>query len=94
MNNFISGILVSVEAYPELKSNANFLALQDELSGMENRIKWERDNYNIEVASYKKYVRTFPSNILANMFGFEEDKWDMFEAKEGSQDAPAIDFDK
>lgn len=93
MNSLISNLIVSVEAYPDLKASENFLALQDELAGTENRIKWERDNYNDEVKSYNIKVRSFPSNIIANIFGFERDKWDMFEAQEGSEDAPEISFE-
>jgi LemA protein len=92
MNGLISGLIVNVEAYPDLKSNANFLALQDELAGTESRIKWERDNYNDAVKSYKARIRTFPSNIFASMFGFSLDKWNMFEATEGSENAPTVTF--
>jgi len=93
MNSLISNLIVSVEAYPDLKANENYLALQDELAGTENRIKYERDNYNDAVKSYKISVRTFPKNLLAGMFGFRENKWDMFEAGEGSETAPEINFD-
>lgn len=92
MNSFISGIMVNVEAYPDLKANQNFLALQDELAGTENRIKWERDNYNDAVATYKVQTRRFPTNIIARAFGFEEDKWEMFKAEEGAEDAPEVQF--
>jgi len=92
VNGFIRGININVEAYPDLKSSQNFLSLQDELAGTENRIKWERDNYNEAVQSYKTSVRSFPTNILAGMFGFNLDKWDMFQAEEGAQNAPTVDF--
>jgi len=93
MNSLVSGIMVSVEAYPDLKATQNFLALQDELAGTENRIKYERDNYNDAVKGYKTSVRTFPTNLLANLFGFRLDKWNMFEASEGSEQAPKVSFD-
>lgn len=92
MTSFLSGIMVSVEAYPTLKSSENFMALQDELAGTENRIKWERDNYNDAVASYKVSVRSFPTNLVANIFGFRADKWDVFEASPGSEEAPKVKF--
>jgi len=92
LNSFVSGIMVNVEAYPDLKSNQNFLSLQDELAGTENRIKWERDNYNNAVKDYKVNVRSFPSNMIAGMFGFNVDKWEMFSASEGSDQAPKVSF--
>jgi len=92
MNSLVSGIIVNVEAYPNLKSTENFLALQDELAGTENRIKWERDNYNDAVKSYKLGIRSFPSNIFANIFGFSIDKYQMFQAQEGSEKAPEVEF--
>ena len=92
MSALMSGINIQVEAYPELKSTTNFLALQDELAGTENRIKWERDNYNDEVRNYKLKVRSFPTNMIAGMFGFEESKWDTFQADEEASDAPEVDF--
>lgn len=93
MNSLVSGILLNVEAYPELKSATNFLALQDELAGTENRIKWERDNYNDAVKDYKQSVRRFPVNIIAGMFGFEVDKWEMFEANDGAENPPIVSFE-
>ena len=65
MNGVLSRLLVVVEAYPDLKSNQNFLSLQDELAGTENRIKFERDNYNKQVMVYQTTVRSFPTNMLA-----------------------------
>lgn len=93
MNSLISNLIVSVEAYPDLKANVNYLALQDELAGTENRIKWERDNYNEAVKDYKQKVRSFPTNVVAGMFGFEQSKWDMFEASQGNEEAPEVSFD-
>jgi LemA protein len=66
----------------------------DEIAGTENRIKWERDTYNDMVKDYKKQVRSFPSNMIAGMFGFEQSKWDTFEALENASVAPTIDFTK
>jgi LemA protein len=79
---------VVVEAYPELQANENFLALQDELAGTENRIAVARKDYNESVTKYNKYIRSFPNNILAGMFGFETR--DLFEAT--SSDAPVVEF--
>jgi|FLOH01.1.fsa_nt_gi LemA protein len=81
-----SGLNINVENYPELKATENFLSLQDELAGTENRIKVERDIFNKAVKEYNLKVRRFPSNIFANMFGFE--KKEMFEADEGTATAP------
>jgi len=92
MSALMSGINIQLEAYPALRSTENFMALQDELAGTENRIKWERDNYNDLVKVYKYSVRSFPTNMIAGMFGFEESKWDTFEAKEEAEDAPEVDF--
>jgi LemA protein len=90
MSSVLSRLMVIVEAYPDLKSNANFLALQDELAGTENRIKWERDNYNNAVQDYKVATRSFPTNIIAGMFGFAPDKWKMFQADAGAEKAPSV----
>ena len=92
MSALMSGINIQVEAYPELKSTVNFLALQDELAGTENRIKWERDNYNDRVKDYKYKVRSFPTNIIAGMYGFSESKWETYEAKENADNVPDVDF--
>ncbi len=91
MNSALSRLLVVVENYPNLKANENYLSLQDELAGTENRIKTERDIYNTAVKGYNVKVRSFPTNLMAGMFGFE--KKDMFEAEEGSEKAPTVTFD-
>ncbi|MEM4755565.1 MAG: LemA family protein, partial [Candidatus Woesearchaeota archaeon] len=83
-------LLVTVENYPQIKSNENFLSLQDELAGTENRIKVERDLYNNAVRQYNVKVRTFPRNLVAKMFGFELRT--MFEAQEGTENAPRVSF--
>lgn len=92
MNTVISRLLVVIENYPELKANKNFLALQDELAGTENRIMTARHRYNNAVETYKVATRSFPSNIIANMFGFQQNKWEMFKAKPGAENAPTVDF--
>lgn len=78
------------ENYPNLKANENFLSLQDELAGTENRVKVERDLYNKAVKDYSIKIRRFPTNIVANMFGFG--KKEMFEAEEGTEKAPEVRF--
>lgn len=87
-----ASIQVAVEAYPELKANQNFLALQDELAGTENRIAVARRDFNNAATAYNKSIRRFPRNILANMFGFEQRE--RFAAEEGAQNAPKVDFGK
>lgn len=88
MNSALSRLLVVVENYPNLKANENFLDLQTQLEGTENRIKVERDNYNAAVRDYNIKVRRVPTNIIANMFGFEQKT--PFEAQEGAENAPNV----
>lgn len=83
-------LLAITEAYPELKANQNFLELQAQLEGTENRISVERRNFNEIARSYNTSIRTFPRNILAGMFGF--DKRPYFEAEEGAGSAPKVQF--
>ena len=90
MDGALSRLLVTVEAYPDLKSNQNFIALQDELAGTENRVSVARTRYNEAVATYNKMVRRFPSNIYAGMLGF--DRKESFQANSGSQNAPQVEF--
>lgn len=78
------------EAYPDLKANQNYIALQDELAGTENRIAVARKDYNEAVQSYNTMIKTFPKNILAGMFGFE--KAEFFTASESSQTVPNVEF--
>jgi LemA protein len=92
MDSALARLLVTMEAYPQLKANQNFIALQDELAGTENRIKYERDDYNTAVKNFKQAVRSFPTNILAGMFGFQVNKWAMFEAEKGAEKAPKVNF--
>jgi LemA protein len=93
-NNELSGalsrLLVVVEKYPDLKSNQNFLRLQDELAGTENRISVERRRYNETVQTYNVAVRSFPANLLAGMYGFG--KAAFFEAPAGAKAAPQVKF--
>ena len=78
------------EAYPDLKANENFMSLQDELAGTENRIATERTRFNAAVKQYNVSVRRFPNNIFAGMFGFSVRP--MFEAEEGASQAPKVEF--
>ncbi len=93
-NNELSGalsrLLVVVERYPELKSNQNFLRLQDELAGTENRIAVERRRYNEAVQAYNVAIRSFPANLLAGTFGFG--KAAFFEAPAAAKAAPQVKF--
>ena len=83
-------LLVVVENYPELKTNQNFLALQDELAGTENRINVERQRYNEAVGNYNSKVRRFPTVMIAGLFGF--DQRNFFEANAGAENAPTVTF--
>ena len=83
-------LLAITEAYPDLKANQNFLELQAPLEGTENRISVERRNFNDVAKSYNTSIRTFPKNLLAGMFGF--DKRPYFEAQEGAEQAPVVQF--
>jgi LemA protein len=93
-NNELSGalsrLLVVVERYPDLKSNQNFLRLQDELAGTENRIAVERRRYNEAVQAYNVAIRSFPANLLAGMYGFA--KAAFFEAPAAAKAAPQVKF--
>jgi LemA protein len=86
----LSRLLVSVEQYPDLKANENFLQLQAQLEGTENRINVERRNFNEAVNGYNKKLRSFPTNLLAGMFGFEKKPY--FQAQAGAEDAPKVEF--
>lgn len=87
----LSRLLVIVENYPELKANQNFIALQDELSGTENRIATARKDYNDAVTEYNKSIKKFPTVIFAGMLGFDEAE--LFEASEESQTVPTVNFE-
>ncbi len=90
VSSALSRLLVSVERYPELKANQNFLALQSQLEGTENRINVARDRYNESVTEYNKYIRIFPNNMFAGMFGF--DPMTRFQADAAAQNAPTVNF--
>ncbi|MBR5814154.1 MAG: LemA family protein [Bacteroidaceae bacterium] len=83
-------LLAVTEAYPDLKANQNFMELQAQLEGTENRITVERRNFNEVAKSYNTSIRTFPRNLLAGMFGFEKRPY--FEAQEGAEKAPVVQF--
>ena len=82
--------MVVVERYPELKANQNFLELQAQLEGTENRIAVERGKFNDTVNDYNSYIRKFPNNIIAGIFNF--DKKGYFKATEGADKAPDVEF--
>lgn len=86
----ISRLLLVAENYPNLKASENFLSLQDELAGTENRVAYSRNKYNEAVKTYNTAIRRFPTNIVAGMFGF--DKKPLFEAQAGSEQAPTVNF--
>ena len=86
----LSRLLVSVERYPELKANQNFLELQSQLEGTENRINVTRDRYNEAVNIYDKRIKSFPTVIFAGIFGFDE--MARFKSEEGAEKAPDVDF--
>ena len=86
----LSKLLVSVERYPELKANQNFLELQAQLEGTENRIAVERGRFNDVTKDYNTYIRQFPRNFIAGWFDFEKKGY--FEADAGSEEAPKVEF--
>jgi len=89
----LAKFLVVQENYPQLKSNENFLRLQDELSGTENRIAVERRRYNQVVQDYNTYISLFPNSLVASLSGFTRNDA-YFKADEGSRTAPKVDFNK
>ena len=90
LSSALSRLLVLKESYPELKANENFIALQDELAGTENRIAIARRDYNELVSKYNTKIQKFPASIIANSNGFE--KVDYFKSQEGSNIAPSVDL--
>jgi LemA protein len=90
LSNALSRLLVVVERYPELKANQNFLTLQAQLEGTENRISVERGNFNSAVQNYNTAVKSFPTNFIAGMFGFAPRPF--FNAQPGAEKAPAVNF--
>src|SRR4030095_14161227 len=90
LGSALSRLLVVSEHYPELKAHQNFLDLQAQLEGTENRISVERRNFNQTAQGYNTMVRRFPKNIIASIFGFKEKAY--FAAEEGSNKAPEVKF--
>lgn len=90
LSNAINALMVVVENYPDLKANTNFINLQDELAGTENRISTARRDYNDAVKSYNSLIIKFPNNILASMFKFE--KAEYFKVDEGKTEVPDVEF--
>jgi LemA protein len=90
LTSALGRLLVISEQYPQLKSNENFIRLQDELAGTENRIATERMRYNDQVKGYNKTIRQFPGSIFAGMFGF--DKKEYFEVAEADKQVPQVKF--
>ena len=90
LSSALARLLVVVERYPDLKANTNFIRLQDELAGTENRISVERRRFNETVRIYNTKIRSFPTNIIAGMFGFE--KATFFEVPKERQEAPKVKF--
>lgn len=90
LGSALGKLLMIRENYPELKANENFLSLQDELAGTENRIAVARNRFNEAARDYNQYIRRFPHVIYAGMFGFKKKGY--FEADEGAQTAPIVDF--
>jgi LemA protein len=89
----LSRLLVIVENYPNLKANENFLRLQDELAGTENRIAVERRRYNQAVQAYNTYIQLFPNNLVASIMGFQRNDA-YFRATEQAREVPKVDFSK
>ena len=90
LSSALARLLVVVERYPDLKANANFIRLQDELAGTENRISVERRRFNEAVKVYNTKIRSFPTNFIAGMFGFE--KATFFEVPKEKQEVPKVKF--
>jgi len=90
LSNALSRLMVVVERYPDLKANQNFLELQAQLEGTENRISVERKRFNETAQSYNTNIRSFPTNILAGIFGFQSKAY--FAAESGAEKAPTVEF--
>lgn len=90
LSSALGRLMVVAEQYPQLKANQNFLELQSQLEGTENRITVERQKFNDVVMDYNKYVRSFPQVMLAGMYGFKEKAY--FEADKGADKAPKVQF--
>jgi LemA protein len=92
LGSALSRLLLVVERYPDLKANQNFLELQSQLEGTENRIAVERKRFNESAQAYNTRIKQFPTNMLAGFFSFKEKAY--FEAAPGSEKAPVVDFTK
>ena len=90
LSSALSKLMVVVERYPDLKANQNFLELQAQLEGTENRITIERQKFNNSAQTFNTYIKQFPKNIYANMFNFEEKAY--FKAQENADEAPKVEF--
>jgi LemA protein len=90
LSSALSRLLVVVEKYPELKSDKNFIQLQDELAGTENRLAVARNRYNDSVREYNTSAKRFPTLVIARIFGFSEKAY--FEAPEAAREAPTVQF--
>lgn len=90
LSSALSRLMVVVERYPDLKANQNFMELQAQLEGTENRISVERKRFNDTARDYNLSIKMFPNNIFAGMFGFEKKAY--FQAQEGSDQAPKVEF--
>lgn len=90
ISSALSKLMVVVERYPDLKANQNFLELQTQLERTENRIAVERRNFNTGAQSYNTYIRSFPKNLYASLFGFEKKAY--FKSNEGAENAPKVEF--
>lgn len=91
LDGAIGRLLLIVENYPNLKADQNFMSLQDELAGTENRIAVERRRYNEAIQDYNTYIGQFPNSLFAGWAGFQRDN-DYFTASEGARQAPKVDF--
>jgi len=90
LSSALARLMVVVEKYPDLKANQNFLELQAQLEGTENRITVERKKFNEVAQSYNTFIRSFPKNMFASMFGFTKKAY--FEAQQGADKAPQVKF--
>ncbi|NNC50827.1 MAG: LemA family protein [Flaviramulus sp.] len=91
LSSALSRLLVTVERYPDIKANQNFLELQSQLEGTENRINVARDRFNEAVEPYNKHIKTFPNSILAGILNFDDMSY--YKAEAGSEKAPDVNFD-
>ncbi len=91
LSGALKSLLVTVERYPDLKANQNFLELQSQLEGTENRINVARDRFNATIEPYNNHVKTFPNSLLAGFLNFDELAY--FKSESGAEQAPEVEFD-